>query len=156
MEDFPQYVYRGARASLILQVNFLREFVETWKKAKAKGVVIPETDDPDYASLETMLRHVLWWARYYLQWISEKLDLPDPEELPLPDVEKIEDDADLFIDRLCSIWYKSSLSEVPEEKFYVPLHTAKWKVDYCIDAMLEHAALHPKRHQYQLLKFMEK
>ena len=53
------YVHGGARALVHLHARHLRSFVETWKRAKATAGALPATNDPDCASLDAMLRHVL-------------------------------------------------------------------------------------------------
>ncbi len=42
------------------------------------------------------------------------------------------------------------MADVPVERFYKPEYEAPWKIRYCIDAMLEHAVMHPIRHRFQL------
>ena len=76
--ELPEYKWRGARALVILQDKYLRQFIETWKEAKLKQVAMPVTDDHDYASMETLLRHVLRASRGYMTWMCQKLELPDP------------------------------------------------------------------------------
>jgi len=132
----------------------LLSFLKTWKRAKQLSTKLPETDDTDYQSLETLLRHVLRAARGYMTWMCQKLELPDPEINPAPKAEKIEAVADTYLEHLIERW-KNPLATVPPEKFEEKLYTARWGVDYCIDAMMEHAVMHPIRHQYQLKNLIE-
>jgi uncharacterized damage-inducible protein DinB len=155
MTELSEYKYRGARATVLLHDGHLMWFVETWKRAKREGVVLPEVDDKDYASMEALLRHVLRAARGYMTWICEKLELPDPEIEPTPDVDAIEGAADSYVRHVLEQWRKP-LAEVPEERFHQPTYPSRWKVDYCIDAMLEHAVMHPIRHTFQLMELMAK
>lgn len=152
MEQQTKYRYRGARASVMLHEQHMREFLDTWKLAKAKELALPETDDPNYASLDTLLKHVLWWARRYMIWMCERLSLPDPQIPPVPDEAA---KADRYLEELLRRW-KAPLADIPEERFYKPEYEAPWKVKYCIDAMLEHAVMHPIRHRFQLLELMER
>ena len=39
---------------------------------------------------------------------------------------------------------------VEPELFEDKVYTSNWGVNYCIDAMLEHAVMHPIRHEFQL------
>ena len=149
MHDLTDYRYGGARALVLLHELQLRKFLDAWRRAKAAGVALPETDDPSYASLETLLKHVLYCARAYMTWICEVLELPDPEIRPAPEAEVVEADAESYLEHVIERW-RAPLAEVPEERFYRPAYTTRWNVDYCIDAMLEHAVMHPVRHRCQL------
>jgi hypothetical protein len=154
MKELTDFRYRGARAVILLHEKELRQFVETWKTAKALAVVLPETKDPNYVSLTALLRHVMHSARGYIVWICEKLELPDPQIRPAPDVEVIEAEVDDYLEHLLQQWRKP-LVEVRGRRFYQPAYTAPWNVDYCIDAVLEHALVHPMRHRFQLQELME-
>lgn len=148
------YRYRGARAMVLLHEQYLSQFWDTWRKAKEMGISLPNTDDPNYESFDLLLRHVLRWARGYMKWICEKLELPDPEIRAVPETNVIDAEAKDYIPHLLEQWRKP-LTDVPEEKFYKPEFTAPWKSNYCIDAMLEHAVMHPIRHDFQLRDLME-
>ena len=153
MSSLPTYSYRGARALVLLHEQQLRKFLETWRQAKALGVSLPKTDDSDYQSMETLLRHILRAARGYMSWMCEKLELPDPEIMPTPEANEIEEQADHYLEHLLDHW-RTPLAAVTEERFHTPEYQARWKVAYCIDAMLEHAVMHPIRHQFQLAELM--
>jgi len=143
------YRYKGARALVLLHEQYLRSCLETWREAKRLNIRLPETDDQDYQSLETLLRHILRAARGYMTWMCEKLDLPDPGIDPAPEPEQVEAQAGSFVDHLLEKW-QLPLAEVAEERFHTPTYASRWKVEYCIDAMLEHAVMHPIRHEFQL------
>lgn len=150
-----KYLYPGARAMVHLHEQHLRSFVKTWRKAKELNIRLPETRDKDYESLETLLRHILLAARGYMTWMCKKLDLPDPEINPTPEAEEITAVADTYLEHLVKKW-KHPLAIVSKEKFEDKLYTARWGIDYCIDAMMEHAVMHPIRHEYQLKNLIEK
>ncbi|MEM6429801.1 MAG: hypothetical protein AAF708_11215 [Deinococcota bacterium] len=147
-EDLGHYSYRGARAMILLHERHLRTFVATWREAKAANVRLPETTDSDYASLETLLRHNLAAARGYMTWMCEKLELPDPKIADAPMVEDIEHGVEAYLEHLFERW-RLPLAGVPEDDFGVT-YRSRWGVDYCIDGMLEHAVMHPIRHEFQL------
>ncbi len=149
MENLKKYKYNGARSLVILHEQHLRSCVHSWNEAKRLNIVLPETDDEDYKSLNTLLFHIFRAARGYMTWICEKLGLPDPEIKNPPELELIESEADDYLLHLLDKW-KTPLSEIEEEKFHHPVYTSRWGVDYCIDAMLEHAVMHPIRHEFQL------
>lgn len=155
MNSLAGFEYQGAAVLISLHEKYLKRFLETWKKAKSQNVRLPLTDDPNYVSIDTLLRHVLRAARGYMTWICEKLELPDPEINPTPEVEEIATQAETYLEHLLEKWQKP-LQKVPEDRFYTPEYLSRWKTNYCIDAMLEHAVMHPIRHEYQLLRLLEK
>ena len=152
--EMPPYLYQGARAMVLLHEEHLAEFLVIWRRARAAGIKLPETSDPDYASLETILRHVLACARGYMTWMCEKLELDDPQIDPPPPPERVAEEADAYLKHIAERW-RSPLCEVPEERFGVPEYRSRWDVLYCIDAMLEHAVMHPIRHGFQLRNLIE-
>ncbi len=139
---------------VLLHERHLRSFLQTWKKAKEHNIPLPKTSDSDYESLATLLIHVFRAARGYLTWMCEKLQLPDPKIDPVPETHEIESQADRYLEYLIEKW-RSPLAGVEDDKFYKPLYTSRWGVDYCIDAMLEHAVLHPIRHEFQLASLLK-
>ena len=141
MSTLPEYRYGSARTLVFLHGQYLRECFEAWRKARAYGIALPETDDPSYASLETLLEHVLGSARHYMRWMCEKLGLPDPGIGPAPKPEVIGAEAESYLAHLVDRW-RLPLSEIDEERFNSPEHQSAWGVRYCIDAMLEHAVMH--------------
>ena len=90
-----------------------------------------------------------------MTWMCEKLDLPNPEIKPVPKPEVIEKEADEYLVHLLEKWH-TPLAEVPIDKFEHGTYTSRWGTDYCIDAMLEHAVMHPIRHEFQLMTLMGK
>jgi len=154
MEKLPEYQYRGARAMVILHERHLRAFLDTWRAARAVGLVLPTVEDPDYASLDTLLRHVLRCAGGYLYWMCKQLELPDPGVREAPPVETIEREAQSYLDDVLERW-REPLAGVPEDRFHEPEYLARWGTRYCIDAMLEHAVMHPIRHRFQLVELMD-
>ncbi len=148
-QTLKEYKYSGARAMVLLQEKYLRSFLKTWREAKKLNIPLPETDDSDYESLDTLLRHVLRASRGYIVWICDKLNLPGPGIEPAPSAGEVEIAADNYLEHLTDKW-RLPLTDVPEEKFFSPTYTSHWGVDYCIDAMLEHAVMHPIRHEFQL------
>lgn len=146
--DLP-YAYGGARALVLLHERHLRTFLAVWKQAKATGVVLPATDDPSYASLETLLFHVCACARGYMTWSCRVLGLPNPEIRTPPDIAMIATEVDAYLEHLIERW-RLPLAGVEEERLFKPEYEAPWESRYCIDAMLEHAVMHPIRHQFQL------
>ena len=153
MENLKKYKYNGARSLVILHEKHLRSCVQTWKEAKALNIRLPETEDKDYKSLDTLLFHIFRAARGYMTWMCEKLILPDPEIQNPPRLEDLDLKADEYLSHLLEKW-RTPLAEIEEEKFHNPVFTSRWGVDYCIDAMMEHAVMHPIRHEFQLKNLM--
>ena len=144
-----KFCYNGARSMVLLHEKYMISCMNTWYEANNQTVILPETADKDYESLNTLLRHILRAARGYMIWICEKLDLPDPKIEIVPEAKIIASSKDEYLAHLLEKW-RLPLVEVPEERFYNPTYTSRWGVEYCIDAMLEHAVMHPIRHEFQL------
>jgi hypothetical protein len=153
LQEVNRYQYRGAGAMVRLHERHLRVFVATWLEAKVINVRLPETHDPNYESLETLLRHVLAAARSYMTWMCEQLALTDPNITEAPSTETIERDLDAYIEHLFERW-QLPLKDVPEAVFG-NVYTSRWGVAYSIDAMLEHAVMHPIRHEFQLRNLID-
>ena len=148
-DNLGNYRYRGARATVLMHERELRRFVGVWRKAKASGAALPPTEDPDYASLEHLLHHVLRAARGYMIWMCEKLELPDPQIEPAPPPEQVEAEADRYLEHLLARW-RLPLVAIDEARASRPSYQSRWGMDYSIDSMLEHALVHPMRHAFQL------
>jgi len=134
---------------VILHEEHLRRFVHTWRLALARPVSLPPTDDPSYASLGALGRHVLSAAGGYMIWMCEMLALPDPGIRPAPDAAAIVHDADAYLDHVLERW-RAPLSEVSDDRLDTPEYPSRWQTRYSIDSMLEHAVMHPIRHAFQL------
>jgi len=151
--DSTVYTSRGVRALVLLHERHLREFLETWRAAKAANLSLPETKDPSYASLETLLRHVLRAARGYVVWTCENLGLADPAIRATPEPEAIEAEAETYLEHLLARW-RVSLVELDDERLEHAEFRSPWGATYCIDGMLEHAVMHPIRHAFQLAELL--
>ena len=153
-DELANFTYRGARSCILLHEQILRQLVETWKQAKAADIALPASRTGDYDSFEALLYHVLDSARWYMVWTCEKLELPDPGIQPVPNIDNIEAEVDSYVEHLLQ-QYRKPLVDVRRRHFYQPGYPVPWEVDYCIDAMLEHAVMHSMRHRFQLLELME-
>ena len=149
------YRSRAVRALVLLHDEHLRHFLVVWKQAQGVSVVLPTTDDPAYASLDTLLRHVLGAARGYMTWMCEKLDLPDPEIRMPPDAAALSMEANSYMEHVLDKW-RTPLQNIDDDRLYTPEYPSRWQTRYCIDAMLEHAVMHPIRHAFQLEELMNK
>ncbi len=148
-----EYTYRGALSLVKLHERYMRKFLEAWKAAKKLGISLPKTNDPNYVSMEQLLLHVLSCARSYMVWMCEKLDLPDPGISSVPPLDGIESAADAYLEHVLERW-RFPMSEVPEERFFDRAYISRWDAEYCIEAMMEHAVMHPIRHRFQLLELI--
>jgi hypothetical protein len=142
------------RALVLLHEEHLRRFVSVWKQAREAAVVLPKTDDPAYASLDALLRHVLGAARGYLTWMCEVLELPDPGIRVPPNPPELSAEADDYMEHVLKKW-QAPLQEVGDDRLETPEYASRWQTRYCIDAMLEHAVMHPIRHAFQLEELMK-
>ena len=131
----------------------MRRCLEVWRRAKAAAIALPQTDDPDYASLETLLVHILDSARWYMVWMCQQLALPDPEIRPAPEPSRIEGEAERYLEHLLERW-RLPLAGVPEAKFEDNVYASFWGTPYSVEAMLEHALVHPMRHAFQLSELL--
>ena len=147
------YRSRAVRALVLLHDAHLRRFLVVWKEARDAAVALPTTDDPAYASLHTLLHHVLRAARGYMTWMCEKLELPDPEIRMPPDAAALSEEADGYMEHVLERW-RAPLQDVGDDRLETPEYPSRWQTRYCIDAMLEHAVMHPIRHAFQLEELM--
>jgi hypothetical protein len=138
---------------VILHEEHLRRFVHTWRRALAASVSLPPTDDPNYASMSVLGRHVLRSAGGYMIWMCEMLSLPDPGIRPAPDAAAIVGEADDYLEHVLERWL-TPLLDVSNEQLETPEYPSRWQTRYSIDAMLEHAVMHPIRHAFQLDELM--
>ena len=145
---------RAVRAMVLLHEEHLRRFVATWRRALAARVSLPPSDDPAYVSLEALGQHVLRAARGYMVWMCEVLELPDPGIRPAPDAAAIVRDAEEYMEHVLERW-RAPLCDVPNDRLETPEYPSRWQTLYCIDAMLEHAVMHPIRHAFQLDELIE-
>ena len=143
------YEYGGARALVALHAEHLRKFMATWRRADNQAVELPASANPDYASREVLLAHVLGCAARYLTWICEKLELPEPNLEEYPDPAGFAARADEYLEDVLAAWERP-LRGVTEASADSRVYESWWGVPYCIDAMLEHAVMHPIRHAHQL------
>lgn len=149
----PKHEFSGARALIELMEIHLREFESVWNQAKAANVQLPECNDPDYNSLDTLALHVLRAAQSELLWCCQCLNLPQPVFQAVPPTEKLAADFADYLTHIIDIW-RTPLADVVEEDFFRPEYKSEWGVMYCIEAMLEHAVMHPLRHKHQLQKWL--
>lgn len=148
------YRYGGARVLVEMHDETLRQFLDTWRQADSLDVALPETNDPNYASREVLLAHVMGCATRYLLWMCEHLGEPLPMLEARPKPEGFADRADAYLETVLKAWQGPALRRLTEKRAYGPAHHSPWGVPYCIDAMLEHAVMHPVRHRRQLKGLM--
>ena len=91
-------------------------------------------------------------ARGYMVWMCQKLNLPDPRDKASSDVATLEAEVDEYLEHVLERW-RLPLAHVEEAKFEPATYLSNWGTPYCIDAMLEHAVIHPIRHAFQLRSF---
>lgn len=147
------FQYRGARALVILHERALREFFEVYSDFRRAGLPLPVTADPAYVSLPLLLRHVLGAARGYLSWTCKQLAWPPLDlEVP-PPAEQFEPEAAVYLEAVLAEW-RTRLAPITEHDCESTAYPSNWKIPYCIDAMLEHAVMHPIRHTFQLRELL--
>ena len=147
------YRSRAVRALILLHEESLRRFLIVWNRARAASVVLPHSEDPAYASLETLLRHVLGAARGYMTWMCEVLELPDPMIRTPPEATALPAEANSYMEHVLEKW-RTPLLGVADDRLERPEYPSRWQTKYCVDSMLEHAVMHPIRHAFQLEELM--
>ena len=131
----------------------MRDLLSAWRRAKAAQVKLPPSDNPAYASLDTVMHHALKAARNMLTWICEKLELPDPGIDETPDASRLDAEAEAHVEHLLARW-RLPLAQV-EAKQLEAVHKDRGGHDTSLIARLEHAVLHPQRHRFQLEELLE-
>ena len=147
---------RGVRALVMLQMAEMRRLFVVWKKAKRLGVELPKTLDPDYKDLDLLMRHPLRACRGYLTWLCEVLERPEAIIPDPPEPADVAKKGEAYLDVLERGWHKH-MAWMPNEvldSFVV--HTSRWGAPMTVEAMLEHAAVHPMRHRFQLEELIAK
>jgi hypothetical protein len=147
MNELEGFRDRGVRALVLLHERELRTCLVTWRRALAWGVELPATGQHD-ASPQASFRHVLSAAGGYLRWLAEHLELGDPGLDAVPGIDDIEDQAEAYLEHLLGRW-RTVLRDVPRERLRESYPT-KWVPALVVEAMLEHAVVHPMRHTLQL------
>ena len=150
-----EYKDRGVASLIQLHETHMRRFIVVWRDAQAQGIALPETEDPDYGSMEKLLFHVVRSARGYMVWMCEVLGLPDPGMAAVPSIDHIEAEIDQYLDKILEQW-QEPLHDVDSSWLDRDVYRSSWGVLYCIDSMLEHAVMHPIRHTYQLENLMQR
>ena len=52
-----EFQSRGVFALVQLHEHEMRTLYRIWLEVKKRGITLPKTDDPDYASLDHLMRH---------------------------------------------------------------------------------------------------
>jgi hypothetical protein len=125
------YRSRAVRALVLLHDEHLRRFLVVWNQAQAASVVLPRTEDPAY----------------------EVLELPDPEIRTPPELTALPGEAGSYMEHVLEKW-RTPLQDVGDDRLETPEYPSRWQTRYSIDAMLEHAVMHPIRHAFQLEELM--
>ncbi len=153
----PTWNSAAARALVRLHEEELLGFLDVWSRARAVGLSLPRVEDPNYASLGSLLEHVLRCARFYREGLGQLLGL---ELAPMEDPPAAEPGtgppsleflgaSHAYMERLLEA-YQKDFRSASDELFMSNSFEAPWGVRYCADSYFEHAVMHPKRHALQL------
>jgi len=145
--------YQGVRALVILHDHELRRFLDTWRRAASLRLSLAATQYPQGTTLDDVLCHVLCRARDYLAASCEQLGLPDPGCRPSPEAHAVASTVDEYLEHLLDCWYLS-FRGVPEEAFREHADVKRWGSPSGVEALMEHALVHPMRHRLQLQDLM--
>ena len=153
IHELRNYRSRGARALVLLHEKGVRELLPVWHRALASNIRLPATDDPSYASLDTLFHHALRASRGYMTWLCEKLALPDPKIDEVPEPDRMTLEAESYMEHLLARW-RVPLADVEDSRLDA-IHETRWGESMSLGGMLEHAAMHPLRHRFQLEELLE-
>ena len=131
----------------------MNRFFEVWQKFRASGVALPKTDDPSYASVESLGGHALRAARGYLTWIGECVQRPVTDIDPDADPVSLARKGRAFLDEVLAGW-RRHLALLEDADLAPATFKSRWGEDYNVEQMLEHAVVHPMRHRIQLERLM--
>jgi hypothetical protein len=123
-------------------------------EAKRRGLSIPPTEDPDYANLDLLMRHPLRSSRGYLTWLCQVLGRPDPAVPDPPEPQDVEARGAAYIEVLAKAWQEHLGWMTDEVAGANDMHTTRWGQPITIEAMLEHAVVHPMRHRIQIQELL--
>jgi len=144
-----EYLYRGARSLNEIMKQNLTGFILSWDKAKNMKIPLTSTNDPDYKSYLSLLRHVFNANRRHYLWICEKLEITPENEFEYIDAELSKDFLVKYIEQIYNSWTQL-LSNILMDKFFDNEYDCYFGPKMGIEAMLEHAAIHPLRHKFQI------
>lgn len=141
---------RGVRALVQLQMDEMERLFAVWKKAKRLGVKLPATRDPAYQSIDLLMRHPLRSCRGYLTWLCEVLGRPEARVPDPPEAENVGSQGAAYLKVLAKAWGKHVAWMSTKSLYSDKVHTTRWGAPMTVEAMLEHAVVHPMRHRFQL------
>lgn len=141
---------RGVRAVVMLQMAEMRRLFVVWRKAKRLGVKLPASRDPAYRNLDLLMHHPLRACRGYLTWLCEVLDRADPGVPDPPEPKDVAIAGGAYLKVLERAWHEQ-MAWMPNRVLdSASVHTSRWGAPMTVEAMLEHAVVHPMRHRFQL------
>ena len=90
-----------------------------------------------------------------MTWMCEVLELPDAGIRVAPEPTVLSQDPDSYMEHVLERW-RAPLQDVDDDRLETPEYPSRWQTRYCIDAMLEHAVMHPIRYAFQLEELMSR
>ncbi len=143
----------GVRSLVELHEIELNRFYETWQRFRDAAIPVPESRDPNYASVEHLLGHVLRASRNYLTWMGDCVQRPVTDVDLDNDVVSVAGKGQAFLEHVLAGW-RRHLVALEDEELTSPRRLSRWGEDYSVEQMLEHAVVHPMRHRIQLERLM--
>jgi len=149
-----EFKSRAVMSLVELHEQEWRRFWETWDRFVAAGAPMPEArGDADYQSANHLVGHVARAARNYLTWIGDQLGRPVKDVDLEMDSLKIAPRAKEFVAEVLAAW-RRHLPAVEDAELEPTTYKSRWGVPFTIEAMLEHAVVHPMRHRIQLERIL--
>jgi uncharacterized damage-inducible protein DinB len=151
-----EFKSRAVMSLVELHEQEWRRFWETWDRFVAAGAPMPDArGDADYQSPGHLVGHVARAARNYLTWIGDQLGRPVKDVDLEMDSLKIAARAKEFVAEVLTAW-RRHLPAVEDAELEPATYKSRWGVLFTIEAMLEHAVVHPMRHRIQLERILAK
>ncbi|HTF58159.1 MAG TPA: DinB family protein [Planctomycetota bacterium] len=149
------FASRAVRSIVELHEQEWRRFFETWDRFIAAGAPMPDArGDADYQSPDHLVGHVARAARNYLTWIGEQLGRPVKDVDLEKDSLKIAPRVREFVAEVLAAW-RRHLPAVEDADLEPATYKSRWGTPMSIEAMLEHAVVHPMRHRIQLERILK-
>jgi uncharacterized damage-inducible protein DinB len=150
-----EFKSRAVRSLVELHEAEWRRFLETWDRFIAAGAPMPEAHgDAAYQSPNHLVGHVARASRNYLTWIGDVLKRPVTDIDLETDFLKIAARVRPFVEEVLAAW-RRHLPAVTDEELGPAMYPTRWKDQFTVETMLEHAVVHPMRHRIQLERILK-
>jgi len=135
----------------------LRTIIKGISTEQLCAIADPATKDPDCASIQTVLSHVVQSGYTYVveirKWLGEEVDYKP--KVALPSVELYLHALDKMFDYNVQLFKDHPNLELVTYEAKRKIKT-RWGQLYDVDQLMEHAIVHVLRHRRQIERFLQK